>query len=106
MPPVISNDKASERGCEAMTFQSQDIEPSGTYSRPNPGTFARLIPAENTDRQPCNAKLRLRFARNRLFEASNNAYQIPVQLCAPTSTMTPSGRSLIFNKNPFWKEIS
>jgi hypothetical protein len=85
---VISNDKALERGCEAMTFQSHDIEPSVTYSRPNPGISVRLMAVENTDRQSCNAKLRLPFARIGLFEASNNEYHIPVQPPSPPR-MTP-----------------
>jgi hypothetical protein len=42
--------------------------------------FAGLVQAcgPETDPQTCNAKLHLRFGKIRLFEASNNEYQIPV----------------------------
>jgi ketosteroid isomerase-like protein len=71
-----------------------------------PGTFARLIAAENTDRQARNAKLRLRFAKIRLFEASNNIYQIPVQPpWSPAPTTTPDRPVADFKKFSLERDI-
>jgi len=96
--------EASRSRLKQTKFQRANVEPSRRQLRPNTGlqvfspsgrkyfmkiTFAGLAQAcgPETDPQTCNAKLHLRFGKIRLFEASNNEYQIPAA-SAGASTVT------------------